>query len=409
MPTLVSLLFALAMPFSVRSLMEAGGGVGASGFAFFVPLALVCLWYACLSRAYDRLATLCATDGCRPEADKEAHVLATGLHPVLSFVPQAGRLLTFIIFATSSLGLCGYAFNEVFLYWVPNLLFSCGLLGALFVLTLAPVRIFRLAIATCCALALVGILSITLTGLFSLGAASGTGASPETVPFLPPPTALAAAFIVLAGIDLARFGNDAPHGPPVSMRMALVLAFTMLVNWLVVSGFFSGFERLSTTTLPHMSTARAVLGWDGRSLMGAVVILGSFAATGALLAGARGVVRAALPTLPRWTSTAIPCVAVLVLFLGGYAGKSVIEDWLLAGYGLWFVGMGLVCIAALRRPDPDERARGRLVLLVVGAVGGLLGLQYAMVPVDNRFAFGGAFALFGVLALLLGMWRGTKA
>lgn len=318
------------------------------------------------------------------------------------------RLGLYLFFSASLLGLAGYAFNEIFWSSFPNLAFSFSLLGIILGLNiLAPAAALTTQVlaASICGAAL---LMIALLGL---------GATPAAAAAAPPAAGgllrLAAMLPLLAGFDLARFAPDtsAPGYPRASMpqvlglRMALVTGGLVLVVWALISARLVDPAKLAETTVPHLLVARMALGTAGRTIMGAVIILGALAAVQVLLwsvalpAEADRYTRRPMARI--WSILALVLAEFLLLALG-YAGEPLTESCISGALALLMVGYALFNLARLLVPQDLGRNRGVikstlalaacLLLAMVALVGSakplsslLLGLFFGMAGILARF------------------------
>jgi hypothetical protein len=71
---------------------------------------------------------------------------------------------------------------------------------------------------------------------------------------------------------------------------AFIACFAIFWLWGYISLHFVLSERLADSTVPHSIAARAISGENGRKIMGAAILTGSFASVNTLLAGVSAVI-----------------------------------------------------------------------------------------------------------------------
>jgi amino acid transporter len=287
-------------------------------------------------------------------------------------------------------------FNEVFVYWFPNLGFSLCLLGMVVGLNLAGSRVATLAQLSYVALALGGVLGLAVLGLLGVGQAPSmsevTSSSFVTV------RSLLAGLLLFVGFELALFTTPytarVTSPPGRLMALSIVLAALVWCCWGVVSMRVVAPARLAESTVPHMVAARAIGGASGRVMMGVVVLAGTCAAVHALLSAGSHMLAgmAGHGLLPAWLGWRQARPALLVLAAGpammlamGMAGEPETEVYTRAGGLFWlllYAAMHLAVLMALRRQTPQTvrgwgTAPAVVSLLCLVALGlGVLGLVW---------------------------------
>lgn len=153
------------------------------------------------------------------------------------------------------------------------------------------------------------------------------------------------------------------------MKTAAALAGGIFFFWALASLFHTPLEKLVGSTIPHMKTARYIIGDTGRYLMGVVVIFGTLSCVNGLFLAARYLMEEDLikryfaPNFPAAASVSgwqpgfwarKPALAPLVLALavglmmaGGIAGSETLEIWNQALILAWLVSYAL---AGLKSP-----------------------------------------------------------
>jgi hypothetical protein len=252
----------------------------------------------------------------------------------------SARLVLFVTFAVLACGTAGYIANEVFFHWFPNLLFSFVILAVAGVVHwLAGPRTLSLVQAVLAGAALLGVLALAAASL-SPRSPDGPG---DVVPFIP--GLFAAALPLLVGFDLA--------GTAKRRRMWLALAVVIAVQalWGAASLEVVARERLVESTVPHMTAARKIMGWDGRSIMGGAMLAAVAAGLVALLRGVTSSARCVLaldPARRPFGITLAVCLAPAALLLLGFAGKAVTESLLRGALAFYFAVYALGCWRGLQ-------------------------------------------------------------
>lgn len=323
---------------SPRAFMVAGSGIGLSGYAFFAVMILLALMHSSIARTLEV-----------PLPDQ-----VKTLFPVLGY---GIRAFTLLFFSCSILGVAGYAFNEVYLYWFPNFLFSFIILVSSFFVSLTSAATFRNIQMLSVCLVILGVVILTLA---SLGAPMPSQAGdPEFYSaYTLNPFREGLVFMASLLIGYELFRNDDFSAEPRTKSLLISIGFTALLLSVFAAAIFSvsGAERLADSTVPHMIGARKILGQTGRYIMGGVVILGSFTAFNTILRFFRHPLKAALDassggSLSRgglqWLlASAIPAFVVSVLLLMGYAGEPVTETYIAGGLAFWllFYAVRSLCV-----------------------------------------------------------------
>lgn len=335
-----SALLAMGFLLSPRAFMISGNGIGLASYWYFAVVAFL-------------LATHVATLPSRTTDCESTCINA------LESIGYGIRFFALVFFSCSILGVAGYAFNEVFLYWFPNFLFSFIVLACSFLTSLTPSGTAR-------KIQLTAIITI-LVGIVFLSAASLWAPVPEEVNspyFLIPyglfPFSDGLVFMapLLIGYELYASGaKDKTSGA--SYALALCMAVLFLSIFAYASLSVSGTERLADSTVPYMVGARRILGQTGRYIMGGIIILGSYVAFTTILlflkapfikfVEARPSTRLSCSNLGKQIfATVIPALTVSILLLRGYAGEPITESYIAGGFALWFMFYALSTVASLK-------------------------------------------------------------
>lgn len=404
---------AMGLILSPEALMVLGNSVGGVGFGALVALAVAALVALGTVYSYAMLARSV------PSVDSEAGALqvAFGALPAL-VVPLSARLLVMVSTATLMLATAGYVFNEVLVYWFPNLGLSFCLLGVLLLLNLLGRRVALVA--------QVGFLGVVVVGLVGLSVIALTGLGRPVAASVVSPTAGAlvwqssvAVLGLFIGFDLARFTGCQPSQTR-SMTMGIVLASMVLCLWGSASAMYVPLAKLADTTVPHMIAARRILGQPGRIIIGVVVLAATCGAVNALLLGCSRMLtgmaqHGLLPAMLAWKAERAPLPLLLLaagpalMMLEGMAGEPITTVWMRAGLVCWLLLYAMVHGAAItlryRVPEPPPAVTVvwqvlSLVVLVLGSA--------VLVWFDAER--GALLACLGVvivgLTLLGGVWLG---
>jgi amino acid transporter len=421
MQAVVFLAFALGVMLSPDTLILLGNTLGHEGRAALSGLLVAGALHVLTVRAYGRL-------GLHPAArEGESRVLHAAFGPLVATVlPLCARIIYTVAAATGILAIAGYVFNEVFVYWFPNLGFSLCLLGMVVGLNLAGSRVATLAQLSYVALALGGVLGLAVLGLLGVGQAPSmsevTSSSFVTV------RSLLAGLLLFVGFELALFTTPytarVTSPPGRLMALSIVLAALVWCCWGVVSMRVVAPARLAESTVPHMVAARAIGGASGRVMMGVVVLAGTCAAVHALLSAGSHMLAgmAGHGLLPAWLGWRQARPALLVLAAGpammlamGMAGEPETEVYTRAGGLFWlllYAAMHLAVLMALRRQTPQTvrgwgTAPAVVSLLCLVALGlGVLGLVWIDHEATHLVVFMGcAGASVSALSLAWLGWR----
>lgn len=338
-------LVGLGFLLSPRAFMISGSGIGLAGYWYIAVVALL-------------LATHFAT---LPSPFLTNEKSSTG---TLATFGYAVRFFSLAFFSCSILGVSGYAFNEVFLYWFPNFLFSFILLTCSFLTSLMPYSTARKIQLAATIIILGGLVVLSVAALW---APAPKGA--ETPGFFLPhgnaPFFGGLVFMAPLLVGYELYASASAKGrslsPAYALSLGLAALFLSLFAYAALS--VSGAEKLANSTVPHMIGARRILGQTGRYIMGGIVILGSFAAFNAVLMYLKAPLETHMHSLTpgripkggltgRAIASAIPTLTVSLLLLLGYAGEPITESYIAGGFALWFVSYGLPAVSSLSPPRP---------------------------------------------------------
>lgn len=354
----VLLALATGMMLSPDSLSLLGNNMGSMGIYFLIVVLSVMVVHLLTALSYGEMFTLF------PEAGSEAKLIkeAFGSLPAVA-LPLCSRVVFTVSAATGTLATAGYAFNEVFIYWFPNLGFSFILLAFLLGINLMARGVSGWFQVLFVVIALLPLIILSVTGLKG---GEPMRALTNEIPTSALPIAASTGLLLFIGYDLALFGKESANTVFKAMIAGICLVGILFCLWGFISVKHVSPERLSDTTIPHVLSARAILGQKGRILMGLVVIAGTCATVNALfIALSRMITGMAsqnfLPSFlgKRRVPPLILAGGAGVMMALGMAGEPVLEVYMRAGLCFWLLNYAAVHLSVLivrRRVDfPIQR------------------------------------------------------
>ena len=356
---------AMGVMLSSESLTLLGNNVGAAGIYFlaFIPAAVLLHLITALS--YGELLSPF------PGPKGEARFIKEALGSIPAIVlPIGSRVLFTICAATGILATAGYVFNEMFLYWFPNLGFSFCLLGLLVLINLLGPKFSKTTQIIFVSLALLGLLVLSIGGLSGWENAPSTSENANPSSFHLARAALLAPVLFL-GYDLAGMTIEKkgirPFDLVKAMAGGLLLVALIFYLWGVVSLKYVSPDKLADTTIPYTMAAKAIMGQKGRICMGIVILSGTCAAVNALLMAISRMVagmsaQGLLPSLLGVAPNRAPIPLILLgigtgaMMAAGMAGEPVLEVYIRAGIWLWLLNYAMIhlCVLIMRRRLPDK-------------------------------------------------------
>lgn len=363
---------------SPRAFMTAGSGIGLSGEVFFVVLALLALLHS--SIAYNPEAAL---------PDNTKMLTTAAGYGIRSF--------TLAFLSCSILGIAGYAFNEVYLYWFPNFLFSFIILGCSFFVSLTSAATFRKIQMTAVLFVLIGVVVLVFASIGAPEPAQAENPEFYSARALSPfKHGLIFMASLLIGYELLnKEYADLPIETQKIILTAAILAAALLFAFFASAIFsVSGAAKLADSTVPHMIGARKIFGQPGRYIMGGVIILGSFVAFNTVVRYLKRPFDAAIDSfqasgplrnilIVRLSASAVPVLAVSVLMLMGFAGEPVTETYIAGGLGFWMLFYAATNLCAFARAN----ALGKASICISSAFCAYLGYGIVMSTEEVTRAF----------------------
>ncbi len=257
-----------------------------------------------------------------------------------------------VLAGTALLVTAGYTFNEVFLYWFPNFGFAFLLLGLITILQFFRERVILWGQVCFAALAAGGLLLLAVYAIIH---------PQEALPAATTITEQSGGFAVLAAplLLLLFVGTSLPQSGKSYFAPLLVPVIALLIFsfWIVASLNYVTPERLASSTIPYMTTARKIMGDPGRWIMGVVVISGTCGAVNGLMLLSRRMLTSLAhqkmaPAIlsgnkQKWIIP--PGIALLIggLMATGLAGDELLEVLLRGALILWLVYYVFLCFSAI--------------------------------------------------------------
>ncbi|MFW2365617.1 MAG: hypothetical protein ACN4GW_04325 [Desulforhopalus sp.] len=382
----------LCWMFSPDALVLLTNGFGRGSLLFIVPLAIVVL-----------IATLAINLLHHPSlsiVDTSIDTLSGGTHLAIVSLSLASYFSLVLLLPTGMLVSAGFTFNETFVYWFPNFGFSFLLLGLILLLHLADER-FALAlqplfigttVACVLILSLAGLLPPTETG----------SAPPAQQQISVTLSLLLSPFLLVLGYDRQEAAATRDNRP--IFRLTIAVYFLLASLWGYAAISHVSLERLAHSSVPHILTARELLGQPGRIILGIAIISGTCGVVNGLFLLCTKVARQLFGPLlngpssrKRWQRKILPLVfsAIIATFMAtGLAGSPELETFIYGALLLWIVTLGMRCLVAdqkLRRTT-DTFPRYYSFLSVVFCVAAL---SLATVHPDGDRLFTFCFLVLG--------------
>ncbi|CCO22123.1 APC family permease [Maridesulfovibrio hydrothermalis] len=388
----------LAVMLSPRGLTAVGNGAGFGGVAFMAALILAAAASLYTARSMEALGT-----GAKRATPFDG--FAFGLL-------DAARLFTLTVLAVSWLGIAGYAVNEIFALWFPNLAASFLILGlaagACFLTDKSGTDLY----GGCLTLAFCAFVYVAIMATQPVGAGIGY---PSVVPqffspFMPQALEMSGylgwldilflAVLVFAGFDLPLvFENKSSRVVP---AVILILGAFLLFIWGAL--LVAVPEKLADTYVPHLMVARNVFGEGGRLLMGSTIVLGTFAALFSFfqILGHRlkGIITEEYAHHAPRVAAVVLAIVLGALLATGWAGEDALESLISAGLCFWFAAytlIDLLNIIAIRKAG--GRPLIALPVMFIHLIAAIASGMYIEFPLFFYYALGAmtvAGLVFGV-------------
>ncbi|KKL18582.1 hypothetical protein LCGC14_2474090, partial [marine sediment metagenome] len=346
----ISIAVAMGLIISPESLIILGNGIGNAGVYFILSIAIAVIFYM-PNVIGQSVATL---------AGGEIRLMKATLGPIASGASSLCSRVAFTICALPVLlSTAGFVLNETFVSWFPPFLFAHLLLIVLAALNIAHRKAAEVVQAVLVSLVLSGLLVLSVTGITS---SSITGSGGETLALTPGIAsnfgAMATAVLLFVGFDLMflsarRKPDDARHA--INAMMLAAIVFTL---WALASFFNVPLDKLQASTIPYSRAARAIMGAEGRIVIGVVIIAGAASAVNVLLMGVGRMMTelASEGLLPRAFQLGEGRDAASIVFLAGlpaafmllgYAGEPRLLVYVKGALLLWLLHYALMHLSVI--------------------------------------------------------------
>ncbi len=341
--------FVLAWTLSPEALALLGNSTGSSGLLFLLGLAGGLVFTALAVRV---LYENNPVGEAGPSLFRNASA-AVGAIPAMT-VLLACRLGLVLLLPTGMLVTAGFAFNETFYHRFPNFAFSALLLGLIVVIHLGGKKLVNAS-----QMLFVTVTAICLLLLIGAGLAQSLDRLPETASVSEEITGIPGAFfttlVLFLGYDQGRPGTGAARG----VLLALACGGVIYALYSLVSLGHVPREALANSTLPHLLTAREVLGQPGRLIIAIAVIAGSCGVVNGLFSLANGTLQhiaASYPltrrSLPGGQERIYPLIFALFITIAlasGLAGSDKLTAYISGCLLLWLLATAMLSYGAAKK------------------------------------------------------------
>jgi amino acid transporter len=367
---LITACMSMGFMISPLSLGVLGNSAGLMGqwLLWILPfIAMINLWTASI---YTRF-----TPGFHPSGflkSKDSAVNSKGILTIL----QLASLIPFCIGAcTLILAMAGYAFNEIFLFWFPNLLFSICVLILVVTLNLVGSSISRSFQSLSVLIFLGSMLLLLILGIFNW---EKPVFQTQNIPFMIPidwrPVVLV--FWLFMAAELSLYHDEVyqnVRAQPFSLLLAFFGSSAIFWLWGLASLNFASLERLAESTVPHSIVARAISEENGRKIMGVTILTGSLASVNTLLAGVTAVMvsmaksRQIFSILNRKifggnAAMIFLFIGILCMLLTGMAGKEITNTLTNSGFYIWLISYASFNLFALWQLPHSPRIKNKALM-----------------------------------------------
>jgi len=298
-----------------------------------------------------------------------------GRFPAAALVISA-RLSVTLLVATSVLVTAGFAFNEIFVYWFPNFGFAFLLLGFILVCNIIDkswAANFQLLLISCILLSFSVLL---IEGLFSSASSNISTQAGELTSL----AVASGALLLFLGFDLII--NSQAKNKLISALAAICTIFMLFILWGAISRAYVPSASLIESSLPHLKAARAIMGQNGRLLMGVVVICGATAAVNGLFLymGQTAYDLAEQEIIPRFKgektlhrlAVILLSLTIGILMMSGLAGEDKLTIYYRGALVLWLVLLSFRCFTSAYLHSSSKSFS--FVAVTTGCIMGLLSL-----------------------------------
>ena len=217
---------------------------------------------------------------------------------------------------------------------------------------------------------------LLIVGLFS----SPSSNIPTQASELTSLAAASGALLLFLGFDLII--NSQAKNKIIPAVAAICTIFTLFILWGVVSRAYVPSTSLIESSLPHLKAARAIMGQNGRLLMGIVVICGATAAVNGLFLymGQTAYDLAEQEIIPRFKgektlhrlAVILLSLTIGILMMSGLAGEDKLTIYYRGALVLWLLLLSFRCFTSAYLHS--SRKSFSFVAVTTGCIIGLLSL-----------------------------------
>ncbi len=366
---LMTTFMAMGFMISPLSLVILGNGAGLLGRRLLWTLPFIVMISAWTALLYARFL--------HPAVSVEPKIVLKTDLPWIFSALQLASLVPFCIGAsTLILAMAGYALNEIFLYWVPNLLFSICFLVFIVGVNLISPMVSGSFQGISVVIFLGSMLLLLVLGFLNWEKPVFENQIISRIADVDW-RALLLLFWLFMAAELSMYNDTLYQGRQahiLSLMTAFAATFAVFWLWGQISLHFAPPERLAETTVPHSIAARAIAGESGRKIMGLVILTGSFASVNALLVGVTAVVasmaksRQVFPSVNRKgfggnAAMVFLSVGILCMLLTGMAGKDITETATRSAFCLWLISHAAFYVYAFwQRHQSGGKKKKRFML-----------------------------------------------
>ena len=341
--------FVLAWTLSPEALTLLGNSTGTTGPFFLLGLAGGLIFTALAVRIIHAKNPV----GDAGPSQLKDSLAAVGAVPAMT-VLLASRLSLVLLLPTGMLVTAGFAFNETFYHRFPNFAFSALLLGLIVIIHLGGKKFVQAS-----QMLFVTVTAMCLLLLIGAGLAQGLDRLPEAASVSGEITGMSGALfttlVLFLGYDQGRTGLGTTRG----VLLALACGGVICALWSLVSLGHVPREALANSTLPHLLTAREVLGQPGRIIIAAAVIAGSCGVVNVLFSQAKGTLQHIADTYPL-TRRSMPggeeriypvifALFIAIALAGGLAGSDNLTTYIYGCLLLWLLATAMLSYGAAKR------------------------------------------------------------
>jgi len=407
-------------------LLSLGMGVGLAGKAFVIPLFVVVILNAFIAISFAELHRL------MPNVDGGVGQYSlVGMGPVASMISNVAAYVITMILATSvEVAMCGMVLHEFFPV-LPAPVIGLIVLGLITIINFFGVDLFSKVQNIVVFLLIGSLVGMGLISFFKLGTGHVITAAQQTAPtvsgFGGIMSLAAIAFWLFIGVEfiipVAKNLKNAKRDVLLSMVIALVLLF--VVQAVLGSGMtnYVTLAELSSSPMPHMVFAEALLGHFGKIWMGIITLLAGISTLNTVLASSariimgmadEGLMPKALKLknkvgTPIW-GLIVMAGADFLMIVTGLVNNSGLTNIILAASCFWLLSyiMTHTNVLILRRRYPKADRNKKLILWGIPQIIGILGNVYMIWNISsdmaNRLAI---YKVFGILLAILVLYAFT--